>query len=66
MFGRAGGSPSDIAEFDRMAERLCELQRDGYIELTESMMDYTRPGNHFFLVRARLTTRGRDELLAAT
>ena len=63
-FGRAGGSPSDIAEFDRMAERLLQLQRDGYIVLSEAMMDYTRPGDHFYLVRARLTPLGRDALLA--
>lgn len=63
-FGRAGGSPSDIAEFDQMAQRLLELQRDGCIDLTEAMIDYTRPGDHFYLVRARLTPRGRDELLA--
>jgi hypothetical protein len=28
-FGRSGGSPTDIAELDRSAVRLLELQRDG-------------------------------------
>ena len=66
-FGRAGGSPSDIADLDRTAARLLELQREGMVEIVgEPMMDYTRPGDHYYAIRARLTTRGRDALGAST
>ena len=66
-FGRAGGSPSDVADLDRTAARLLDLQREGLVEIVgEPMMDYTRPGDHYYAIRARLTPRGRDVLTAST
>jgi hypothetical protein len=59
MFGRAGGSPTDIADFDRIATRLVELQHEGYVVfLGAPTMDHTRPGDHYYSIRARLTPRG--------
>ena len=66
-YGRAGGSPSDVAELDRTAARLLELQREGMVEIVgEPMMDYTRSGDHYYAIRARITPRGRDALGAST
>jgi hypothetical protein len=59
MFGRAGGSPSDVTEFDQIATRLVELQQEGYVEfLGAPTMDHTRPGDHYYSIRAQLTPRG--------
>ena len=59
-YGRAGGSPADLAELDQIAARLLELADEGIVEIVSAMMDYSRPGNHYYVIRARLTARGRD------
>lgn len=66
-FGRAGGSPSDVADLDRIAARLLDLQRDGMVEIVgEPTMDYSRSGDHYYAIRARLTPGGRDALGVST
>ena len=63
MFGRAGGAPHDLAELDAIAARLLELEREGIVEIVGApMMDYTRPGGHYYAIHARLTAHGRAAL----
>ena len=65
-FGRAGGSPSYVAELDQIAARLLELASEGIVEIVgEPMMDYTRPGGHYYAIRARITPHGLDAVRSA-
>ena len=61
-YGRSGGSPSDVAELDGIAARLRELSDQRVVEIVGAMADYTRPGNHYYAIRACLSRMGREAL----
>jgi hypothetical protein len=62
VFNRTGERPVDLDDFANCAARLFVLERNGYLNIAKTVLDYTRPGRCYTHIQVRLTPDGRRAL----